>query len=186
MKSVIFDFVTGAAIIMGLVIVTRVMKANQFFIESSSQSETEVEQLYIGTYDDEGVELKENTYTVADVYGTLTTLTRSNGALMDKYEFKLKTGGMTYTAFGDIGNLNDKKAQVNTIKSVLEPMLNNPNAYTFKRIKTQKVNSWNCPAIKADGTPCGQTGISGTVWKCPSCGTEKNVDSTVIIYEFIR
>ena len=95
MKSVIFDFVTGAAIIMGLVIITRVMKANQFFIESSAQSETDVEQLYVGTYDDEGVILQESTYTVADVFGTLTTMTKQNGALMDKYEIKIIDFGLS-------------------------------------------------------------------------------------------
>ncbi|MCQ2748439.1 MAG: hypothetical protein MJ246_00030 [Clostridia bacterium] len=142
MKSVIFDFITGAAIIMGLVIVMRVMKANQFFIESSSQSETEVEQLYIGTYDDAGVELKENTYTVADVYGTLTTLTKSNGALMDKYEITVRlTGGAIAVAKGDMGTLDEMKAGVDSVKALLEPMLSNPNAHTFKRTKTTKVNN---------------------------------------------
>lgn len=179
MKSVIFDFITGAAIIMGLVIVMRVMKANQFFIESSSQSETEVEQLYIGTYDDAGVELKENTYTVADVYGTLTTLTKSNGALMDKYEITVRlTGGAIAVAKGDMGTLDEMKAGVDSVKALLEPMLSNPNAHTFKRTKTTKVNNWTCPS-------CSTANISGSIWNCPTCHEAKNVDSTVIMYEFI-
>ena len=139
MKSVIFDFVTGAAIIMGLVIITRVMKANQFFIESSAQTETDFEQLYVGTYEDEGVVLKENTYTVADVYGTLTTLTKLDGTLMDKYEIKVRSGSTVYEAKGDTGTYDQKHAQVANMRAYLEGMFSNPSANVFKRTKTQKV-----------------------------------------------
>lgn len=162
MKSVIFDFITGAAIIMGLVIVAKVMKANQFFIESSAQTETDVEQLYVGTYDEDADGLKDNTYTVADVYGTLTTLTRSNGALMEKYEFIVRTPGVDpVAAYGDKGTLQERQTGVQNVRTLLETMLGNPDAYKFKKFKSQKVNPWHCSVPECpDG---GATEISGSV-----------------------
>ena len=106
MKSLIYDVITGAAIIMALFVVTKVMRANQKFIVTQSGAKTDNEQVYL----DSESEAKENTYTAADVYGTFHTILEngnnsddsSRWMVYDYTKFILKVPGVSYTvAYND-------------------------------------------------------------------------------------
>lgn len=79
MRGLIYDVVTGMAIIAGLFIVTMVMRANQNFIMGQSETKTEDEQAYLAEIADR----EETYYRVTDVYGTFHTLLKNGNITED-------------------------------------------------------------------------------------------------------
>lgn len=79
MRGLIYDFITGLAIIIGLFVVTYVMKANQRFIMAQADDQTHEEQVY---YEEIGSRA-DSIYTVADVYGTFHQLLKNGSVTTD-------------------------------------------------------------------------------------------------------
>lgn len=80
MRGLIYDFVTGMAIIIGLFVITYVMRANQNFIMESANDETNDEQVLY-----EEIDSREETYyRISDVYGTFHTLLKNGNNTPDQ------------------------------------------------------------------------------------------------------
>lgn len=88
MRGLIYDLITGMAIIASLYIITDVMRANQNFIASSAEAETKVEQLYVES-DETLIASEASTYTISDVYALFRTFVTTDDKLMQGIELKL-------------------------------------------------------------------------------------------------
>lgn len=128
MKSIIYDIISGAAIIMALFVITDVMRANQNFIIGQTKAETDEEQVYL----DENAPDKDNTFTAADVYGAYHTLLLNGNSTEDSsrwkvYEYtiiKVQIGSNFYT----LDYRTATNADIVNLDNVLTNLVNtNPN-----------------------------------------------------------
>lgn len=127
MRSVLYDLITGIAIIMGLYVVTNVMKANQSFIFTQSQAETDAEQVYIS----DDMATKANSYTAIDMYGTIHTLLRNGNNTTDVSRMSVidytiikfkKSPTETITV-----SYKDPTKNVTTLEEAIKEAVKNPN-----------------------------------------------------------
>ncbi|MCQ2979285.1 MAG: hypothetical protein MJ245_05775 [Clostridia bacterium] len=85
MRGLIYDVITGCAIIIGLFVITQVMRANQNFIMNSATTKSDEERLI-------EVEVSDRTkekYNVLDAYGTFHTLLKDGNITDDQDRWRV-------------------------------------------------------------------------------------------------
>lgn len=142
MKGLIYDLITGMAIIASLYVITNVMKANQNFIAASAVADTKVEQLYMEP-DSNLIASEANSYTIADVYAIFRNFVTTDSKIMEGIEIEIKfaskDGGWGYSTMS-LNDITDPSA-VESVDVAIRTRVNAANGnstyagYTFSVFK---------------------------------------------------